>query len=601
MGYCIFMRRVLVTYCLLPLFLFILWRGTAAAEMYAFSPNYYLHGALDLLYSSDRAAAGGTATDLSSLRQRYTLGLNGPVIGPYFGLFSLNSRFIRSDSTVNDRDAGAVDYGVGGNADLLPVSKFPLSLYFDKSRATSDASGLSSATNTDNYGLTFNPRLFRGTTYLSYDHGSVAGNVEGGSSFANTRDRESLFYRDGWKFGKDTRLDYEYRFAFAQENQENRGAVRDATQMDNDILVNHSARLGEKTQWLNSLSGSTTARRASGDGSQSQDAESARYESSLSYDYTRNIRGLLRFNHLTLKTPGLALSNADALTATGTWEAVPNPVPKLLLNLQTSLGGERDWESSRQGGSASASATSRWSIIRYFDVLNDLAYYYTYTGGNIPATAGTTPAGGGTTDTLAYRFGLRGQGTAFRWNTDYGYQQFGLLTSPVGAGSQHLFALGEEISWRDFFNQTSYTMTKTVIPGEDSRTLDHLLRSNTSYRFSQALSMQAQAYLLDTTTLAKGTTTATTSEDLSLNVSWVPFPRILMSASGEVSHSTGTGGESVGYSVQGNLNWLLRIINLRFFYRYGEQSSTGAFRSTEQRFELQATTSFDFRLGSFAR
>ena len=421
----------------------LVWVTQACANDYALTPDYYLTGALDLLYISEKTAANGTETAADSLRKRYSLGLNGPVIGPLIGMFTLNGNLSQSSVSTSTTDLSAGNYSLSGTADLFPTGKLRFSLYYDMTKASSDSLGLHSSSDSDSYGITFNPRLFRGTTLLTYDHSDFTGGVAQRTSFNETRDRGTLFYSDSRRFRDESRLNYQYQAALLEDKRNNQGNEQSIVEMDNRFLASYYKKIDKDTQWSNSLSGDYASRSGnstSGVGSYG----SALFESSLTHDFSRDVRGFLTLNHVTRKTPETSIVNTELLTATGLYSNVPNPVPKLGLNLQASLGLSNAWENNQQSLNGSATAVSRWSGSRFFDVLNDLAYsYQTGTSADVNATAAAPVQQNGSAaeavDALAYRFGLQGKGAPFNWYSDYTFQQLGLFTAPLGAGTnRHL-------------------------------------------------------------------------------------------------------------------------------------------------------------------
>ncbi|MDL2717666.1 MAG: hypothetical protein PT977_07930 [Acidobacteriota bacterium] len=633
------------------------WAGAArAAEYYSFSPGYHLTGALDVLYLSDRLDAGGSESRYSSLSQRYVLGLTGPLYGPYLGVFSLNARLLRNDLTVNDESANARLAGFGGSGILLPTGKLPLSFYFDISSGRSDQFGLATRTDTGTWGLALGPRVFRGTTLLTWDQSSIREDVEGRNTFDDSRGRGSLLYRDGRRLGKETTLDYQYQFTLTRDRQDSSGTSQSTTGLGNSLQASLSTVLGKKASWLNSLSANYVETSGTGADSSSNTSGafgSLRFESNLSYRQSRDVWGFMKLNHLTLHPPGGATTNADTLTATANWENVRNPVPRLLLNLSASAGVARQWDASQSPGGASFAATTLFPALRFLDILNDVIYSYSWsyalTSGAAEPLVPTAPSGepaalrltrgygetsclplpaacGGdaallalssaapdpdpafrsiATDSLAYRFGLRSKGGRVSWYADGIFQKEGVFTHE-GAGTQVVASVGEQISGRRLFNQSQYTYTRTDRADGDAFR-EHRFQLISTFRPTYTSAAVLQGYLLDTTTssAAAGTRTASRSGILDLSVNWSPASRIGLGASAAVSQTKLTAGDSSGYRLQGTLSWLLQVLNLRVLYRYEAQNQsgdvTGDFRTREHRVELQASTSFEFPLGSFVR
>lgn len=578
----------------------------ALARDYLLTPEYFLTGAADILYLSERTAANGTATTADSTRQRYTLGLNGPIIGPLIGNFSLNGNLSRNSVAVDTSELSGDNYAFNGRADLFPTGKLRFSLYYDMAKTNSDSLGLQSASDTNSYGLTFNPRLFRGTTLITYDHTDSTGSVAQRTSFAETRDRGTLFYSDSRRFKNEGRLNYQYQATLLTDTRSNRDVGQSLTDLDNRLLAGYYQKFGAATQWSNSLAGDygrRTGSAATGVGSYG----TGRLESSLTHDFSREIRGFLTLNHSSVKTIETDLVNSEVLTATGLYSNVPIPIPHLRLNLQGSVGWSSQWEKDRQSLNGSMASLSRWSGSHYFDVLNDLAYSYQSalgSGGDTTAVSfPQTDSRNKAVDALAYRFGLQGKGGRFNWYTDFSYQQMGLLTAPTSAGSQQTFTVGMTAAGINLNSQSFYTFTKTDIPGDDLHTLQHLIRSTTTYRFNRFLDAQLSPYLLQTAVLTKGVENDSRSMNLGLNLNWNPFPRLAISGGGDISRSQGTAGGGHAFAVRSALTYIFPLFNLSLSYRYQQAartSTTGNFDSSDSRVELTASTSFGFRLGSFA-
>lgn len=576
------------------------------ARDYLLTPEYFLIGAADFLYLSERTAANGTATVADSARQRYSLGLNGPIIGPLIGNFSLNGNLSRSSVTADTSELTGDNYAFNGKTDLFPTGKLRFSLYYDMAKTSSDSLGLQSASDTRSYGLTFNPRLFRGATLITYDHTDSTGSVAQRTSFAETRDRGTLFYSDSRRFKNEGRLNYQYQATLLTDTRSNGDVGQSLTDLDNRLLASYYQKFGA-TQWSNSLAGDY-GRRTGSAAINSGSYGSGRFESSLTHDFSREVRGFLTLNHSSVKTIDTDLANAEVLTATGLYSNVPNPVPHLRLNLQGSVGWSSQWEKDLQSLNGSVASLSRWTGSPYFDILNDLAYsYQSALGSGVGDTSsGSSPQAGSrneAVDALAYRFGLQGKGGRFNWYTDFTFQQLGLLTAPTGAGSQQTFTVGMTAAGIDLNSQSFYTFTKTDIPGDDLHTLQHLIRSTTTYRFNRFLYAQLIPYLLQTTVLTNGVENDSTSMNLGLNLNWNPFPRLAMSGGGDLSRSQGTAGEGYAFDVRGDLTYVFSLFNLSLSYRYqqaAQTSPTGNFDSSDSRIVLTASTSFGFRLGSFA-
>lgn len=577
------------------------------ARDYLLTPEYFLIGAADFLYLSERTTANGTATAAESARQRYSLGLNGPIIGPLIGNFSLNGNLSRSSVTVDTSELTGDNYAFNGRTDLFPTGKLRFSLYYDMAKISTDSLGLQSASDTKSYGLTFNPRLFRGVTLITYDHTDSTGSVAQRTSFAETRDRGTLFYSDNRRYKNEGRLSYQYQATLLTDTRTNGDDGQSLTDLDNRLLASYYQKFGAATQWSNSLAGDY-GRRTGSAATSTGSYGSGRFESSLTHDFSKEIRGYLTLDHSSVKTIDTDLFNAEVLTATGLYSNVPNLIPHLRLNLQGSVGWSSQWEKDRQSLNGSLASLSRWSGSPYFDVLNDLAYSYQSTLGNdIGDTSSVSSTQAGSrreaVDALAYRFGLQGKGTRFNWYTDFTFQQLGLLTAPTGAGSQQTFTVGMTAAGIDLNSQSFYTFTKTDIPGDDLHTLQHLIRSTTTYRFNRFLDAQLVPYLLQTTVLTNGVENDSTSMNLGLNLNWNPFPRLAMTGGGDLSRSRGTAGDGYAFAVRSALTYIFPFFNLSLSYRYqqaAQTSPTGNFNSTDSRVELTAGTSFGFRLGSFA-
>ncbi len=599
------------SFCLI-LVLYLVDSGTARAAYFSLSPEYYLNGSADLQYVSDRTAANSTVIDASSLRQKYSLGLNGPIFGPLIGVFNTNGSVSKDALSANNGDASGTDYTFHGDAALFPTGKLRFSLYYDLARASSDATGSHSTFDSDNYGMTFSPRLFKGTTFLTYDHSSSTGNVTGtgllARPFSDTQDRGTFFYGDDRRFESGGRLDYQYQLTLLRDDRNNQGSEITRNETDNRVLASYVTKIGDDTRWQNYLSGDVLVQKTPGDAASfSGTSFSVLYTSNLLHNFTRDVSGYLDLNHATLKTPFNPMTDTDNLTVTGTYANVPNPLPKMNLNLLGSVGAGREWETDSQKLNTNLTATSRWSLLSYFDILNDLAYSYqnataATTGGAVSASL--QPAAGATEsdDALAYSFGLQGKMRPVNWFAGYTYQKLGLFTSPPGAGTSHTVTVGESVSGEKLFNQSDYSLTKTDIPGDDLHSVVHLLRSTTIYHFNRTLSMQLLPYLMSTTTANRGVESSATTGNLSLDLNWNPVPRLALTGGGDVGLSGGTGGDGSTYTLRGALRYIFPLcnINLSYWYKGQNQSTeTGGFNSSESRVELTVSTSFNFRLGGF--
>ncbi|HEX9023321.1 MAG TPA: hypothetical protein VF799_05725, partial [Geobacteraceae bacterium] len=573
---------------------------------------YYLNGGADIFYTSDRVTAGNTTINSDSLRQRYSLGLNGPILGPLIGVFSVSGGLTKNALSANDSNASDNGYTLNGTAALFPTGKLRLALYYNLAKENSDTTVSRSSFDSDNYGLTFSPRVFRGTTFLSYDHSSSSGNVTdnslSGAPYSDRQDRGTFLYRDDWRFEQGGRLSYEYNLTLLREDRNNRGVNERRNEADNRLLVTYDTKFGDATRWQNYLEGDVQTQSTTGEGALASGTSfSIQYTSNLLHNFARDISGYLDLSHSTLKTPFTPLADTDIITVTGDYANIPNPVKKLNLNIQTSLGTGRQWETGSQLFNSSLTATSKWSLLRYFDILNDLAYSYqgltTSRTGQDVSTA-VLPGGGGVgnNDAFAYEFGVQGKGMPVKWYADYTYQKLGLFTSPSGAGTSHTVAAGEVAGGEKLYNQSDYSFTRTDIPGDNLLTQSHLLRSTTIYRHSRTLSLQLLPYVMKTTTSSNGTRSDVTIENISLDVNWNPLSRLALTGGGDISHSSGTGGNGFSYGLRGTLRYVFPLFNINLSYLYKQQNQSalpGNFNGSESRIELTFSTSFGFRLGGF--
>lgn len=597
------------------LFWFLFFAGSARAQLYSyFGPVYTLTGAADLDYTSDKLKFGGQQFDISSFTQDYNLDLGGPIIGPYFGMFTLDTSFSRADSSANGAGSASNIYSLGGTADFFPVSKYPVDIYFDVSKADFESTGFGGSSFSDNAGFQFNPRLGKtAITVLTFDHAGYDESAAGRSS-SSGYNKANLYYSDLRRI-EDAVLTWSDNLGYF--NSEGSGAS--ANNVTNDLGFSFTKPLytSRKTLWTSSAFGSYYVQKGSESGYSGQSA-AVGLNSYLSHYFAPDINGLLNYSHSTSKPQGQSLVNYDSMTAAANYMNVPNPVPDLAADMEGTAGWTYDW-SGNYGENAGYSLQTVWSRLPAVDVLNDLGYSYTT---NVSVQNTFTPLGAPASqaisseaDAFIYRFGLRGRGRTLNWFADYQYQQSGVFTAYTGRSNS--VSAGEALSLGNFTNQTLYQFSATETSSTPLLTgagnfpaglansaatgstsiLEHLLQSTSFFVASPFLNFQSMLNVLDMDVSAGGLESDSLTENGSLNVNWLPFLRLTFNGGGYVSNTSGSGGSGMGWGLSSGMNYLFDEADFNVNYTYSDQTAGGA-RSTDSRVEARLTIRFGRIVGN---
>ncbi len=564
-------HQVFSTFLFLFLIYTLLWPSDASGLIFL-SPYYHLTGTADWDYVSDTLSTNDRRVDMSSFTQNYFLDLNGPIIGPYFGMFTLDTSLGKALTSATGEESSTNHYSLGGAALIFPTGKVPTTMYYDMATTQSESSGIKARNTSDSYGLELSPRFWRGYTSLTYDHSKSEDNV-GRSSFSNTSDRASLSYEDLHRFD-DSMLQYRYLLNYTDQTAQN----LTQSKLANDLGLSYTNSFSNRTVLGNSLFLNYTDWHGTNSGSSS----TADINGYLSHTFTPRLNGLLDFNHNTAKPLSEATINTDTASAVADYRNIPNPVPKMDANMRASALWVND---SRVGQSANGglSLLTMWSYFRAFDVLNNFGYFYT-----TPLSGQTTTAPGAS-DNFVYNFELRQSRTTLSWHVDYSYQQAGVFTQS-GGGSGQSFALGETLSQRNFANTSDYVFSKTDTNG--SSTLQQWIRSTSYYIIDPFLNAQSNFYILDSNVSAEGQNSSSLQEYLDLRMNWRPYERVALSGGGDVAHSSGTGGSGMGWGINGSLAYFFRFFIFNMSYSY-QRASSGNSTSNESRLEMRLSTAFD--------
>lgn len=123
----------------------------------AYAQRFSWSGTLELSFTDrlEKSKSGDTSkeTEQMTFRQRYNLYLNGPILNPRLGTFSIGTNFNHTWEDLSGSKSRSKDYGYNITTALFPQRFFPLTLYTNRYVSDTDSSTSSGTTTTTTYGL----------------------------------------------------------------------------------------------------------------------------------------------------------------------------------------------------------------------------------------------------------------------------------------------------------------------------------------------------------------------------------------------------------------------------------------------------------------